>query len=236
MVSKDFSLANFLILKAEQGVLPSRVIRFGIRNLLRRRLREISRPSPLSAEEQLASFIEQLRSHAITERTTEANKQHYELPPAFFQQVLGPHLKYSSALWESDVNTLEAAEHCMLQTTVERTEIGDDMNVLELGCGWGSLTFYTAQAFPDTHITALTNSSLQADYIRAECVRRNLTNIHVVKSDVATFQTQQSFDRIVSVEMFEHVRNYGELFTHVHDWLRPGGKLFVHVFAHANQP
>ena len=193
MVSKDFSITNFLILMAEKGVLPGRAIRFGIRGLLRRRIKEINLPSPLSAEEQMASFMEQLRSHAITEHTTEANEQHYELPPAFFQQVLGPHLKYSSALWESDVNTLEAAEHCMLQATVDRAEIGHDMNVLELGCGWGSLTFYTAQAFPNTHITALTNSSLQAEHIRAECIRRNLTNIHVIKSDVATIHTQQSF-------------------------------------------
>ena len=173
MVSKDFSITHFLIVKAEKGVLPGRAIRFGIRNLLRRRLRKINRPSPLSAEEQMASFMEQLRSHAITEHTTEANEQHYELPPAFFQQVLGPHLKYSSALWESDVDTLEAAERRMLRTTLDRAEIGYDMNVLELGCGWGSLTFYAAQAFPSTHITALTNSSVQAEHVRAECVRNS---------------------------------------------------------------
>ena len=236
MVSKNFNVTDFFIHQAEAGLLPDRVIRMGIRRLLRRRLGELAQHPEQSEGEQLASFMSQLQAHAITEETDAANRQHYELPPSFFVEVLGPRLKYSSALWDQGIGNLAEAEERMLQVTADRAEIRAGMNILELGCGWGSLTLFMATTFPTVHITAVTNSALQAEYIRSQCHRLGLQNVRVVKSDVAEFHSERQFDRIVSVEMFEHVRNYQDLFARVHDWLAPGGKLFVHIFAHTDQP
>lgn len=236
MVSKTFNLTEFLIRRAENGALPDSIIRKGIRHLLRGRLKELKSTPSLSPEEQLSSFRSQLASHAVTEDTQAANEQHYELPPAFFQEVLGPNLKYSSAMWWTDTHSLSEAEENMLNVSIERAQIKDGMSILELGCGWGSLTFWMAKTFPKATVSAVTNSALQADFIKQEASNRGLTNISLIKADVGTLELDQKFDRIVSVEMLEHVRNYEALFKRIESWLNPGGKLFVHVFSHADHP
>ncbi|MCS6779828.1 MAG: cyclopropane-fatty-acyl-phospholipid synthase family protein [Geminicoccaceae bacterium] len=214
---------------AETGILPDSMIRIGIRRMLARRL-----------EEELAALAERARWRAslaqapITIHADAANAQHYELPTAFFEKVLGPRLKYSSCLWPEGVADLATAEEAMLALTSERAEIEDGQRILELGCGWGSLCLYLAERFPAARITALSNSRSQRAFIEARARERGLANLEVVTGDIAAFDTDERFDRVVSVEMFEHVRNHRELFRRIGRWLVPGGKLFVHVFAHRN--
>lgn len=236
MVSKKINLTSFLIQQAERRTLSDMLIRAGIRHLLRKRLKLLTRSPRRSPEEQLQIFKQQLSKHAVTEETQAANEQHYELPPDFFKEVLGPNLKYSSALWWVDTKKLGEAEANMLDVSIERAGIADGMDILELGCGWGSLTFWMAKHFPNAKITAVTNSKLQADHIQHECASRAIENIRVVKTDVGTFEPNEQFDRIVSVEMLEHVRNYGTLFDRIYNWMRPGAKFFVHVFTHTDYP
>lgn len=214
---------------AESGILPDSMIRIGIRRMLARRL-----------EEELAALGERARWRAglaegpVTIHADAANAQHYELPTAFFERVLGPRLKYSSCLWPEGRSDLAAAEEAMLALTAERAAIDDGQRILELGCGWGSLCLYSAERFPRARITALSNSRSQRAFIEARARAKGLDNLEVVTGDIADFDTAERFDRIVSVEMFEHVRNHRELFRRIGRWLLPGGRLFVHVFAHRN--
>lgn len=212
----------------ERGVIPDPIVRAGIRSLLRSRLREESRLA------RKASFIEELERSPIALHTEAANAQHYEVPAAFFEQVLGPHLKYSSALWEPGTRTLGEAERAMLELTVERAAIVDGDRILELGCGWGSLTLFMASRFPASTIVAVSNSSSQRAFIEARARERGLCNITVLTADMNSFEAPaaQIFDRVVSVEMFEHMRNYARLLERIAGWLAPAGTLFVHIFAH----
>jgi cyclopropane-fatty-acyl-phospholipid synthase len=212
----------------EHGAIPDPIVRAGIRSLLRSRLRDESRLA------RKAAFIEELRKSPIALHTEAANAQHYEVPAAFFEQVLGPHLKYSSGLWERGTRTLADAERAMLDLTVERAAIVDGDRILELGCGWGSLTLFMAARFPSSTVVAVSNSASQRAFIDARARERGLTNITVLTADMNTFQPPagQVFDRVVSVEMFEHMRNYGRLLERIAGWLAPAGTLFVHIFAH----
>lgn len=212
---------------AESGLLPDLVIRAGIRRMLARRLEEEAAALP-----ERARWRAGLAEAPVTVHPDAANAQHYEVPAALFERMLGPRLKYSSCLWPEGVETLAAAEEAMLSLTAERAEIADGQRILELGCGWGSLCLYLAERFPKTRITALSNSHSQRAFILARAERLGLRNLEVVTADIAQFDTDEHFDRVVSVEMFEHVRNHRELFRRVGRWLRPDGKLFVHVFAH----
>ncbi|MEJ5233921.1 MAG: cyclopropane-fatty-acyl-phospholipid synthase family protein [Geminicoccaceae bacterium] len=212
---------------AESGVLPDPMIRIGIRRMLRRRLEEEA-----AAAAERARWRAGLASAPVTIHADAANAQHYEVPTAFFERVLGPRLKYSACLWPEGVGSLAEAEEAMLALTTERAEIAHGQRILELGCGWGSLCLYLAERFPTARITALSNSRTQRAFIERRARERSLANLEVVTTDVAAFDTAERFDRIVSVEMFEHVRNHRELFRRIGRWLRPGGKLFVHVFAH----
>jgi cyclopropane-fatty-acyl-phospholipid synthase len=184
----------------------------------------------------LRGFLEQRRRSPIALHVEDANRQHYELPPAFFQRVLGARLKYSGAYWPAGVETLDAAEEAMLDLTCRRAGLTDGMRVLDLGCGWGALSLWIAERYPHCRVRAVSNSRAQADFIRAAATDRGCDRIDVVTADVNGFDPGARFDRIVSVELFEHVRNHGLLLARLADGLVPDGRLFVHVFAHRTFP
>jgi cyclopropane-fatty-acyl-phospholipid synthase len=179
-------------------------------------------------------LIERLRTSPVAIETAAANEQHYEVPAAFYEQVLGPHLKYSSAYFAPGTTALGEAEEQMLRITLERARLRDGDRILELGCGWGSLSLYLAQRLPQSRITAVSNSRSQREFIVARARARGLSNLEVLTADVNVLQFAPGtqFDRVVSVEMFEHLRNYQLLLRRIAGWLRPGGTLFVHIFTH----
>lgn len=216
----------------DRGLVPDPLVRFGIRRLLAGRLANERRQAPASAEERLARWRAATAAAPLAPLPEAANRQHYELPAAFFELVLGPRLKYSACLFPPGVDELGAAEEEMLRLSAARTEIEDGQSVLDLGCGWGSMSLWIAERYPRSTVTAVSNSAPQGEYLRAEASRRGLANVRHVVADINALELDRRFDRIVSIEMFEHLRNYGELFRRLERWLAPGGKLFVHVFCH----
>jgi cyclopropane-fatty-acyl-phospholipid synthase len=223
---------------AEHGLFPDVAIRGGIRHLLTQRLREIQSGDARTAAPQQARFIEQMRRSPIALVPEKANDQHYDVPVEFFRQVLGPHLKYSSAFWPTGATTLAQAEAAGLRESCMHADLTDGQTILELGCGWGSLTLWMAEHYPNSQITAVSNSHSQRTYIEAQARERGLRNrVRVVTCDMNTFEIDpERFDRVVSVEMFEHMRNWPDLFSRVRQWLRPGGRFFMHVFVHRATP
>lgn len=228
-------MLSALIDLTERGLIPEKMIRFGIRRLCAARLNESEREEVLGTDPK-TSYVEMLKKSPIAVFTQAANDQHYEVPPDFFQNILGPNLKYSCAYWDDETESLKKAEDKALQITMERAELSDGMKILELGCGWGSLTLAMARHYPNAQITAVSNSNGQRQFILDECKKRNLTNINVITENVALLdQVAQGpgyFDRVVSIEMFEHMRNYELLLQRIENWLAPDGKLFVHIFTH----
>jgi cyclopropane-fatty-acyl-phospholipid synthase len=216
----------------DRDLLPDWLIRLGIRRIVAGRLHEQEQGGIDAQAARFAAVLAALGASPIAATPEAANAQHYELPPAFFEQVLGPHLKYSSAWWPDGVRTLAEAERRMLQLSVARAGIERGQSILELGCGWGSLTLFLAETFPDNPIVAVSNSAPQRTYILDKAAARGFSNIDVITADINHFEIDRSFDRIVSVEMLEHVRNYPALFRRIARWLAPEGRLFVHVFAH----
>lgn len=216
----------------DRDALPDALIRAGIRRICAARLREQEAGGLDAQSERFVALLDWLRAAPIAATPEAANAQHYELPPAFFEHVLGPHLKYSGAWWPPEVESLAEAELRTLVLTSERAEIEDGHRILELGCGWGSLTLHLASAFPGSTIVAVSNSSPQREYITAKARDRGLDNVTVITTDINQFDTDQRFDRIVSVEMLEHVRNYPALFSRIGRWLADDGRFFAHVFAH----
>ena len=214
---------------AELGLTPDAIIRVGIRRLLATRIRE-------GYATDLEEFIRQLKESPLAVATDTANQQHYEVPAEFFEAVLGPRLKYSCCLLEDDDTSLAQAEEAMLRLTCARAEIEDGMRVLELGCGWGALTLWIAEHYPSCQITAVSNSNSQRRFIENRANRMGLSNVKVVTADMRDFSTKEGFDRIVSVEMFEHMRNYELLLERVANWMNPDGKAFVHIFCHRSTP
>jgi cyclopropane-fatty-acyl-phospholipid synthase len=215
----------------EKNLLPDRVIRAGIRRLLRQRLSEIEHPSP---DLQVAGFAETLRTMPVSINTAESREQHYELPTGFYRCCLGPRLKYSSGLYETGRETLAQAEAAMLALTCSRAQLADGLDILELGCGWGSLTLWMAERYPCARITGVSHSRTQREHILAEAQRRGLTNVRILTCDMNDFTAATGgFDRVVSVEMFEHMKNWPRLMANIAHWLRPGGLFFAHVFTHA---
>jgi len=210
----------------ESGRVPDAAIRWGIRRMCAQRLRDLRRHD--GALEHVA--LDLARS-PIALHVDEANRQHYELPPEFFRLVLGRQLKYSCAYWPKGVDDLDTAERGMLELTCERAELEDGMRILDLGCGWGSLTLWMAQEFPHSRIVAVSNSTAQRLYIEAQCAARGLRNVTVITAD-ANFFAGDGFDRVISIEMFEHVRNYRLLLERIAGWLHREGRLFVHIFSH----
>ncbi|MCG6921320.1 MAG: cyclopropane-fatty-acyl-phospholipid synthase family protein [Acidobacteriota bacterium] len=217
----------------EKGVLPDPVVRVGIRRLIRERVRVESEGGPTAQQERLIDWVRSLRESPIAIETMAANEQHYEVPAAFFERVLGRHLKYSCGYWPEGVEDLDTSEEAMLQLTCERAGLVDGQRVLELGCGWGSLTLWMAEHYPDSQVTAVSNSASQKAFIDARAESRGLSNVTVVTADMNRFAPAGRFDRVVSVEMFEHMRNYEALLCRIAAWLEPGGRLFVHIFSHS---
>ena len=220
----------------EQGLVPDRIIRGAIVRLLRTRLAELHADDPEHAADSTARFIEGMNRAPIALLPEKANEQHYELPPEFFAHALGPHRKYSCCHWGPGVESLGDAEEQALALTCERAQLADGQRILELGCGWGSLTLYMAQRFPRASILAVSNSAPQREYILGEAARRGLSNVDVVTCDMNAFAAPGRFDRVVSVEMFEHMRNHAVLFERISSWLAPEGRFFMHIFVHRAVP
>ncbi|MDX2080937.1 MAG: cyclopropane-fatty-acyl-phospholipid synthase family protein [Terrimicrobiaceae bacterium] len=225
MISLDDLLARDL--------LPDAAIRIGIRNLLSKKIREETKDDAVAQSEALASFISELKSSPIAIKTDAANEQHYEVPTEFFQYCLGPRMKYSSGYWPREETTFAESEEAMLDLTCRRAELTDGQNILELGCGWGSLTLWMAEKYPAAQITGVSNSATQKAHIDAEAARRGFSNVRIVTADMNEFEAGDgAFDRVVSVEMFEHMKNYQLLLAKIARWLKANGKLFVHIFTH----
>jgi cyclopropane-fatty-acyl-phospholipid synthase len=216
----------------ESGLVPDALIRFSIRRMLRDRLRQEDRRSAAANQAHLLTFIQQMKRSPIALRTDSANAQHYEVPAAFFEKVLGPRLKYSSAYYDEQCHSLARAEEAMLQLTCERAQLIDGQSILELGCGWGSLTLWMAEHYPNSYITGVSNSTSQREFILARAGQRGLRNVKITTADMNEFSAPEKYDRIVSVEMFEHMRNWEALLAKIAVWLKPEGKLFIHIFTH----
>jgi len=220
----------------EQGLVPDRVIRMGVRRLLRERLREALAGDTEAALQQAEAFHASLAGAQLAPLPEKANEQHYEVPADFFAAVLGAQRKYSCCWWPDGVTTLDEAEAAALAETCARAGLEDGQRILELGCGWGSLSLWMAAHYPGSHITALSNSLSQRRFIESAARSRGLHNLRVVTEDFNRFDTDARFDRVVSVEMFEHLRNWPAAFAKVARWLAPGGRFFMHVFAHGGAP
>lgn len=213
------------------GLVPDWLIRTGIRRMLSRKLKDFELPDSALYHRKTVEFARQLETMPIALKTHSANAQHYEVPTEFFKLVLGPHMKYSCACWER-ATTLAEAEEEMLRLTCERAELQDGQRVLELGCGWGSFSIYAAERYPRSFFTAVSNSRTQKVFIDELCARKGIGNLQVVTCDINRLTMQEQFDRVVSVEMFEHCKNYKDLLANISSWLVDGGKLFVHIFSH----
>ncbi len=220
----------------ERGRVPDPVVRAGIRQRLKKMSDELPGAEPEAAWAHKRAFIEQLDSSPVAAVPERANEQHYEVPAEFFDIVLGPRRKYSCCYWPEGVDDLAAAEDASLVVTAERAGIAQDQDVLELGCGWGSFSLWAAERFPDSRFTAVSNSASQREFIQREATRRGIDNLQVITRDMNNFDVDQRFDRIVSLEMFEHMRNWRELFQRINGWLTPGGRFFMHVFCHRDHP
>ena len=221
-----------LIELAEKGIIPDYFIRQGIVRNCENRLNNenVSNTEKVSTKKQ--SWIQQMKESPIALVPEKANEQHYEVPPAFFENVLGKHLKYSSGYWPDGVNSLDDSEESMLELSFERAQLADGDSILELGCGWGSLTCYMASKLPNSKITAVSNSKDQKEHILNRCKNQGLDNIEVITADMNDFGTENKYDRVVSIEMFEHMRNYKKLLSKISSWLHDDGKLFIHIFTH----
>jgi cyclopropane-fatty-acyl-phospholipid synthase len=222
------SFVSTIIGTAERVPLPDAIIRGAIHRLCSRTAMRLAEGNAESD----AWFADEMAARAIAEYTDEANAQHYEVPAAFFAKVLGPNRKYSSCFYREQASTLQEAEEEALRQTIEHADLADGQSILELGCGWGSLALSMARRFPHAQITAVSNSNSQREHIEGEALKRGLNNLHVITSDMNVFDPSQKFDRIVSVEMFEHMMNWRELMARVRSWLKPDGRFFMHIFTH----
>jgi len=226
------SLKQAAIGAFERAPVPDAVTRIGIEALVARTRRGMTQDGTSATR----AFAEAMRSRPIADHPDAANEQHYEVPADFFGLVLGPRRKYSCCLYDDGVTTLAAAEDRALAETVAHARLEDGHSILELGCGWGSLSLYMAEAFPQCRIVAVSNSHSQRAFIEAQAAAKGLGNLRVVTADVNRFDPERQFDRVVSIEMFEHVSNWPALFSRVKDWLDPGGLFFMHVFSHTRVP
>jgi cyclopropane-fatty-acyl-phospholipid synthase len=227
---------DWAVEQAELGRIPDRLVRVAIRRLLAARLEESARGGVEAWREREEALLEAMRAGPIAPAPDEANEQHYEVPAELFEIVLGPRLKYSACVWPEGTATLAAAEETALALTCERAELRDGDTILDLGCGWGSLSLWMAERYPSARILAVSNSAAQRSFIEVRRDARSLANLEVATADMNVFPTDRRFDRVVSVEMFEHMRNWDALCARIAGWLAPRGKLFVHVFCHRAWP
>ena len=218
-------MTRFLLSLAESGFIPDVLIKIAARYISNKRLNE------QSVDHNKDKIITVLSRGAVAEKTYDANEQHYEVPPEFFKYVLGTNLKYSCSLFD-DVDSLDDAEESMLKLYMDRADIKDGHEVLDLGCGWGSFSLYVAERYPNINITSVSNSSDQIAYIKNEAHKKDLLNIKAFRMDVNNLELNKQFDRIVSIEMFEHLRNYKLILNSLNHALKPDGKLFIHIFCH----
>jgi cyclopropane-fatty-acyl-phospholipid synthase len=217
----------------EHGLLPDPLLRGGSRLGARTRMRREQRGGVEGQEQRLGEMVARMRTGPIAESTTRANEQHYQLPAEFFELFLGPRLKYSCGLWTDGVGDLAAAEEAMLDLSCRRAGIEDGMTVLDLGCGWGSMSLWICERYPRATVVAVSNSSSQRAWIEALRDRRGFRDrLTVITADANALALERRFDRVVSIEMFEHMRNWDALLARIAGWLQPGGRLFVHVFSH----
>jgi cyclopropane-fatty-acyl-phospholipid synthase len=225
------TLLSSTIRLVEQAPLPDPLTNLGVQYLVgRTKTRLASLPARYARD-----FVRDMEHHPIAVHADAANAQHYELPPQFFALTLGSRRKYSCCLYPKGDETLAEAERLALRETVEHATLADGQRILELGCGWGALTLFMAERYPNAKITAVSNSTPQRHFIEAEAKVRGLQNIKVVTADMNDFQASGQFDRVVSVEMFEHMSNWSSLLKRIRSWLAPDGRLFVHVFSHRSQ-
>jgi cyclopropane-fatty-acyl-phospholipid synthase len=221
------------VINAFEGApLPDPVRRAAVRFLVDNARRNLSGAEGAAD----ADFARDMALHPIAEHTDAANEQHYELPAAFFERVLGPRLKYSSCLYPTGRETLAEAEGFALDETCAHADLKDGQDVLELGCGWGSLSLWMAERYPKSRILSVSNSASQRAFIEARAAERGFTNLTVHTADMNVFETDRRFDRVVSVEMFEHMSNWRSLLGRVHGWVKPDGAVFLHVFSHRSTP
>ena len=213
---------------AEHGILPDSLLAYGIRQQIKLRIKDC-----VNYKGKLNHFINTLHQSPVAIRQDAANEQHYEVPAQFYKFALGKHLKYSSAYWPEGCTHLDEAEAEMLRLSCERAELSDGQEILEIGCGWGSLTLWMAKYYPNARITAISNSNSQRQYIEQQCLLRGFKNVTIITGDVTQHQTERTFDRIVSVECFEHLRNYAFMFEKLSQWMRSDGMCFIHVFCHS---
>lgn len=218
-------MTRFLLLLAESGFIPDALIKIAARYISNKRI------SKSNIDYNKPEIISALSKGVVAEKTSDANKQHYEVPPEYFYHVLGTNLKYSCSLFDN-VNSLDEAETSMLELYIERANIKDGHEILDLGCGWGSFSLYIAKKYPNTNITSVSNSSDQITYIKNEAQKRGLPNIKAYRMDVNSLELNTQFDRIISIEMFEHLRNYKLILSSLNNLLKPDGRLFIHIFCH----
>lgn len=226
-------MIGLLIDWTERGWMPDPLVRYGIRRLLNKRLSQIDQGSVAANAQAQGQLEDEFSSGPLALVPEKANEQHYEVPTELFRLTLGKRLKYSSCVWPEGVSTLDRAEEIALKETCTRAQLEDGMDILELGCGWGSLSLWMAENYPNANVTAVSNSSSQRKHILAQAAQRGIqANLKVITCDINDFDTDSRFDRTVSVEMFEHVRNHRLLFERISSWLKPEGKLFAHIFCH----
>lgn len=216
----------------EKNLIPDVFIRWGIRRLLTQRLHDEDRGSLEKNRESLQSYIENLKKSPVAVNTVDANEQHYEVPTEFYRYCLGKRFKYSGGYWPSGVNTLDESEEAMLDLSCKRAQLQDGHSVLDLGCGWGSLTLYIAEKYPNCKITSVSNSRTQKEYIDSVCKEKGFRNVTVITRDMNEFTIGETFDRLMSVEMLEHMKNYEILFERFASFMKPDALFFVHIFTH----
>jgi cyclopropane-fatty-acyl-phospholipid synthase len=232
MVSEKGEIMRLAIELAERRLIPDSLIRWGIRSLDKKRLRSQDCGGPEEQGEAFERFIEELGRSPVAVQVDKPKEQHYELPPPFFEKILGKWMKYSSCYWPLGVDSLDEAEEAMLELTCERAQLEDGMDILELGSGWGSLSRWMAEKYPNSQVVTVSNSRPQGEFIKARCTALGINNIEVIRSDMNDFHIERTFHRVVSVEMFEHMRNWEQLLARISTWLKPEGRLFLHIFSH----
>ena len=214
------------IYMAERGLVPDFILNFFIQKI------SLARISSATNDNEKFTVINQLKSGPIAEKTSDANDQHYEVPPEFFEFVLGKHMKYSCSQFDSTSDDLDQAEENMLQVYLDRADIQSNQNILDLGCGWGSFSLFAAAKFPTSKFTAVSNSKDQINFINEQAMKRGLENLTAIQQNINEMHFSETFDRVISIEMFEHMRNYESLLSKVSNFLKPNGELFVHIFCH----
>jgi len=226
-----------LIDLCEQGYVPDALSRLGMRQLMKQRLVDEAAGDGEQRSQRFNQFLAELRNSPIAVETGAANEQHYEVPAEFFHRHLGPRLKYSCALYPTGNETLAQAEELMLSLYAERAGLRDGQRMLDLGCGWGSLSLWLAEHYPNSQVVGLSNSHGQREFILQRAAKRGLTNLTILTGNIVDFEfpaggIHGGFDRVLSIEMFEHMKNYGLLLAKIARWMNDDAKLFIHIFVH----